>query len=102
MTIHTISVEDQIAAIDRLLVDHRGHPRNEALKAIASDLRARLDRRQATAALTELQKRIQNVKASKASLGYSQGTLIALGQELVGRWPVVQLALERFELEVSQ
>lgn len=103
MSIHGISVREQLAEVDLLLVKERRSygTRNEALRAIAADLRARLDGAP-TVAATELQMRINIVKQSKTVLGYSEGTLIALAQEFIGRWPCVKLALERFEDEVSR
>ena len=101
--IHSITLQEQLAVIDRLLIEERKNSgtRNDALRAIAADLRARLERAP-TVAVVELQRRINYVKQSKRETNaYSDGTLIALGQELVGRWPVVKLALERFEAEVS-
>lgn len=102
MTIHSTTIHEQLAVVDRMLInEYRSGTRSDALRAIAADLRARLDG-VPSAAATALQQRINVVKASKTALGYSDGTMVALAQELIGRWPTVKLALERFETEVSE
>ncbi len=68
----------------------------DVLKAIARDLRARLDGAPSVAE-TELGRRINAVEASKAQqAGNLNQRLSALGQEVIARWPVISQALARF------
>ncbi len=73
----------------------------DVLKAIAKDLRARLVGAPSVAE-TELGRRINAVEASKAQkAGNLEQRLAALGQETLARWPVISLALARFDVEVA-
>lgn len=102
MTIHTITLQEQIAEVEHLLIaERRKGTRSDALRAIAADLRGRIDGAPSATA-TFLQRRINSVQQSKTSTGYHQGALIALGQEFIGHWPTIKQALERFEDEVSK
>lgn len=69
--------------------------RLRVMAAIASDLRGRLEQAP-NIALTELERRIAAVVRSKTPLGYGNGPLVGVGEELIGRWPIVKQALERF------
>ena len=46
--------------------------------------------------MTELERRIVFAQRSKTRLGYDRGALLGIAEELIGRWPTVKQALERF------
>jgi hypothetical protein len=107
-----VTLQDQIDAVTRLLDDFRW-ARNEpgcaehrtwlALKEMAKDLRARLPEAPGLA-LAALQRRIADAAATKGGnggLGFDAGALAGIGQEVIGRWPVVRQALERFGAEAE-
>lgn len=70
----------------------------EALKAAAGDLRARCDGA-GGAALEALQGRVANLVSTRTSDGWNPESVRGIGQEVVGRWPVIRQALEKFERE---
>jgi hypothetical protein len=89
-----ITLQEKIEAIEDLIEAEPMH--YKVLKAIAKDLRGRLDGAPSVAE-TELGRRINAVEASKAQkAGNLEQRLSALGQEVIARWPVVSQALERF------
>lgn len=65
------------------------------LGAIASDFRARLDAAP-TIALTQIERRITSAMRHKTALGYENGTMVGIAEEVIGRWAVVKQALEKF------
>lgn len=86
--------------IDRLRrtggdVDHL-----RVLRAVAADIRGRLETAPSVA-LVELERRMAAVSRAKTRLGYENGALVGVAQELIGRWPVVKQALERFGAEIE-
>lgn len=98
---------DKLEVLERLITDYRWargmdpHTRGAAfayvtLKAIAADVRARMDSAP-TVADVELQRRVDAVVASKTAVGYDGGRLAALATEVLNRWPVVKQALELLE-----
>lgn len=104
-----IGLPEKLAAVERLIEEFRwarNDPLNAehatfiTLKAIAADLRAQEPEAKSTA-LRELERRIEAVNNAKAH-GYIGGAMIGVGEELIGRWPVVRLALERFEKEAAE
>lgn len=72
----------------------------EVLKSIASELRARREGVPGVAEVA-LERRMAAVRASRTDLGYGNGQLVGLAQELVGRWETVVQALQVFEEWVS-
>lgn len=105
----TITIQEKLAAVQRLLEDLR-HARNDpmlpeyatfhAMRAIASDLMARLPGNP-EATRRALGKRIADAVRSRTPDGYLQSHARGLAEELVGRWPVIEQALERFEREIQ-
>ena len=100
---------EQIDAVTRLLDDLRW-ARNEpgcieyrtfeALKTIAKDLRARQPQVPG-ATLLALRRRLADAAASKTAFGFEHSALMGIGQETIGRWPVIRQALERFGAEAE-
>lgn len=72
------------------------------LSAIAKDIRARLNAAPCVA-LVQLQRRIDDRAASLANknVDHRIATSVSVAEELIGRWPVVKQALERFGAEVD-
>lgn len=66
------------------------------LRAVAADLRARLPGANSEAQ-GALQKAIDGCIASKTALGYERGHVQRVGEELIARWAIVRLALERMD-----
>ncbi len=110
MALTTIELEDQLRAIDAMIVELRrsagirvadgpsheeARVRYEVLKAIAADLRGRLDRPRSLA-LGEIERAIRRMLATKGPLGYADGQMLALASCLTRHWPFVRQALEHY------
>lgn len=97
-----ITDDDKLAEIERLIQQIKTMPfsedrdrRTKVFAAVAADIRGR--RRGApSVALHELLRRLTSARRSKTRLGYESGAMIGLGEELIGRWPVVEMALDLF------
>ena len=101
-----ISDAERLTSIERLIEERRkqfGHGDRlaEIWVSVAKDIRARMDQAP-NVALAELERRMKAVYRSKTALGYSQGALQGVAEELIGRWPVVKQALERFGVEIEK
>lgn len=99
-----ISLRDKLAAIERCIEDFRearNHPETlehetlVALKAIALDLRARLDTAPSVTEV-EVERRIRAVLACPQHLSESSARAWALVHEITTRWPTIKQALEKF------
>lgn len=73
----------------------------ETLKEIAADLRARAPGAAETTRRIIGEKVAAIVRSPNQTLGYQSGKLIALGQEVVGRWRTIEAALEQADDEVE-
>lgn len=98
------TLNEKLVTVETLIEDFRWarlHSEQESrtyevLKAIASDLRGRMDGAPSVAEVA-LERQINAAIAAKTpSVGYPHGTMIALGREVVCRWPTIKQALERF------
>lgn len=99
MSFSPIPTAEKIGFIERMIAEEPGRTyRNDILKAIAADLRGRLDGAPSVA-LVSLEQRM--VSLSRASGGRRVGVQIGVAEELVARWPTIKQALERFGAEVS-
>lgn len=112
----SISLKDQIAAVERCISDFREwrdgppdaleHQTYVALKAVAADLNARKPAK-ITTTLSELERLLDNARAQPERISLGDGTTArnqrniathaAVGQFVVGRWPVIRQALQAFE-----
>lgn len=72
------------------------HETYHALKEIASDIRAAAEHASCPV-LRDLSVAIGGAHASKTKFGYATGSLVAIGQYVIGRWPVIRRALERVD-----
>lgn len=110
MTLTTIELEDQLRTIDEMVVelksgaikrvaDGPAHEtarlRYEVLKAVAADLRARLERPRSLS-LGEIERAIRKMTDSKTRPGYEEGKMIYVAATLVRHWPFVRQALEHY------
>jgi cobalamin biosynthesis protein CbiD len=96
-----ITTDEKLRAVEALIEDLRGNPEAEVYKAIAKDIRARLDSAP-SAALHEIERRMAAVQRTRSRLGYENGALVGVAQEVIGRWPVVKLALELFGADAER
>lgn len=99
-----ITLEQKIKFVEGLLIAERRYERsrNPILKAIAADLRARLSGAPSRARVA-LWKKLETVKRTKVKTQqYDDGQMISLAHEIVGQWPVVDQALERFGAEIEK
>jgi hypothetical protein len=99
-----ITLQEKIEVIELLIEEYEEMPfrsdllprQLSVLKAVAKDLRARLDGAPSVTE-TELGRRINAVQMAKEfKAGNLKQRLMALGQETLVRWPVISQALERF------
>jgi len=104
------TIEEKLSVVEFLIEQLRdsrhelGAPnrgRYLILKSVAADLRARIPG-EPLAACFELDEAIRAADASKTvPLGYEIGKLRRIAEILIGRWPVVRQALEKFEEDLS-
>jgi len=97
MTLYVFTIEEKLDEVERLI---RVDPRNDVLKAVAADLRARLDG-VPSAALTSLEWKVVGAARARTAVGYPHNHLIGVAEELLGKWPLVKQALEKFGAEVE-
>lgn len=102
----TFTTEEKLAVVEQLIETLRpfrsqpGTVENEArdlLKVLARDLRAAAAGAGPTA-MASLEHRVESAKRQKARIGYYEiGTLQGIGEEVIGRWPVLRRALSGME-----
>lgn len=102
MTLHVETLDEKLAAVERLIPLYRAIGRAKgddgtygALKAIAADLRARLDHPRGDASC-EILRALTLVQTSRTERGYDLDALTHLAEVLNNRWPLVSQALELF------
>lgn len=102
-----ITLDEKIEIVERFIRDRRDasngtkqdHDR-AILCAIASDLRAR----QATApsaAEDQIERRLRGVRNAQERGDDLTGAKMSLANEIMGRWPVIRQALEKFGAELE-
>lgn len=100
------TLHEQLEEIERLIEaekDKGGVADNISLaiqRSIASDIRARINH-DGSVTKAALEQRLHFMRRSKTPLGYSNGSMVGVAQELIGRWPVVKQALERFGKDIE-
>lgn len=110
MALNMSTNEQKLAAMELEINEARKARRNpgseahrhyETLKAIAADIRARLDlpRNQTLAAM---ERALQQLVRSKTDEGYDEGKMNAVAQVVVHKWPFIRLALEKFGEESAE
>lgn len=82
--------------IERARHERDAHIVSLALRGIAADIRARLPAAPGETRWA-LQAAIDGCVRTKTAFGYERGHIQRVGEELIARWPVVRLALERLE-----
>ena len=92
------TVESLIESFRRTSTTPADYDRFWILKSLAADLRGRIGGTPHIA-MVELERRITSAMKSKTNLGYENGAMVGVGEELMGRWPTVKQALEQFESE---
>lgn len=107
-----ISDADKIALIGLLIERQRvadktaGRPSDSmtllTLRAIAADMQARRPARARDTRHAIGEKIAALAKAGDVPFGYQSGKLIAIGQEVVGRWRTIEAALELYGLDLPE
>jgi hypothetical protein len=102
VTLHIYSTHEKLAEIERLIVISRksavseeDYRRIAIVRSIAADLRARMDCAPSVA-LHEIERRVVFAKRSVTRLGFDNGALVGIAQEIIGRWPLIKQCLEKF------
>jgi hypothetical protein len=100
VTLRLFTVDEQAAHLEAVIGALRGGKRPatasiEVLKSIAKDLRARVNA-PGHAVLLDLQRRIADAAASRTTLGWDVGALRGIAEQVIGHWPTIRQALERF------
>lgn len=103
-----VSLKEQLNAVDRCIndfADWQGDGSIEArtlaaMQEIRDDL---LARRAGIPGRTlhELQRLISDAAATKTALGMDTTALVAIGHEVITRWPIIRQSLERFNRETQ-
>src|ERR1700756_3445260 len=110
LTTFTISLDDKIAVIERLIIQAKiGRDAGNALaaerlailKSIIADLQARKELPRSNA-LGDLERILDRVKRSKTALGYDSGQLNDLARHVINRWPTISQALELYGEESAE
>lgn len=94
-----LTPQEKLDAVERCIIDFREfrnqpdtleHQTLQALKEIASDLRARQNE---TVSITEveIQRRVRSATENQMT-----SRLVALAHEVIKRWPVIRQALEHY------
>lgn len=93
----SITTAEKLGFVERLIAEEPGTTyRNDILKAIAADLRGRLDGAPSVA-LVQLERKVVAMYRNGDGIGPKLGA----ADELVARWPTVKAALELFGAKVS-
>lgn len=102
MTIHLCTTQEKLDEIERLIITERKFAGMDVyvLKAIAADLRARLEGTP-SAALADVERRVVAVARSRSPRGYDPAKLHVLGEGVAVHWPVIKQALEKFGAQVE-
>lgn len=102
MSPHVMPVQTMLDEVERLLIAERRLTgiKNEALAAVAADLRARLPEAP-TAAIVDMQERIAALLRTKSRTGYDMHALHFVGEGAAKHWHTIKRALERFKAEVE-
>lgn len=104
MSKHSITVFEKLEEVERLVrnIRVRARPFSDAerrrfdvLKAVCADLRGRIHGAP-SAALHDVQGRIDVAINTKTVLGYNDHALRQLGEGVLTRWPTIRQALELF------
>jgi len=103
MTIHAVTLDEKIHLIGRMIAAEKKAGRSTTvLSAIHADLEARSPHAPSVA-LVELDRRINIMKRSKIpGIGYGNGQMVSVAQEVVSRWSVLRQALEMFGAAIEE
>lgn len=93
-----IEMDAMIDALRKIAISQDDYRRLRIIRSVAADLRGRLECAPSVA-LAEIERRITFAYRNKTRSGYDRDALIGLGEELIGRWPLIKQALEKFGAE---
>ena len=102
MTLRLITTAEKLSEVESLIEHHVLNGENvDVLREIAKDLRGRIDHAPSVV-LSEFERRMASLLRTKTALGYEQGKMHGLAQNLIQRWPVVKQALEKFGADLEE
>ncbi len=105
MTLRLFTAEQQIEELEGLIRDVRLGRRPavsvDVVKSVISDIQARHPEEPGDA-LRGLRRLLADAAASRTNLGWSAGSMQAIAQYVIGHWPTIRQALERFEAELTE
>ena len=105
MTLRMFTAEQQIEELEGLIRDVRIGRRPtvsmDVVKSIIADIQGRHPE-EAGIALSELRRLLADAAASRTAMGWSAGSLRAIAENVIGRWPTIRQCLERFEAELTE
>jgi hypothetical protein len=103
MTLRMYTAGQQVEELEGLIRDLRQGRRPtvsvDVVKSVVEDIRARFPE-EAGDTLGGLQRLLADAAASRTALGWSAGSMQAIAQFVIGRWPRIRQSLERFEAEL--
>jgi hypothetical protein len=104
MTLRMFTAEQQIAELEGLLRDLRLARRPTVsvpvVKSVVEDIQARFPEEPGDA-LRALQRLLADYAAAH-SVGQGSRSYKAIAECVIGRWPTIRQALERFEAEITE
>lgn len=109
MSLQVFPTSEKLAAVEAVLRTYRDAPRGsperqqyDILKAVASDLRGRLEQAPSVS-LVQIERSVVALQRARSpGAPYPLGPFVRVGEELIARWPTVKQALERFGAEVER
>jgi hypothetical protein len=105
MTLRMFTAEQKIAELEGLIRDVRLGRRPtvslDVVKSVIEDIQGRFPEEPGDT-LRQLQRLLADAAASRTALGWSMGSLQAIAQYVIGRWPTIRQCLERFEAEITE
>jgi hypothetical protein len=103
MALRMMSVEDKLAVVERVIRNHRDQrsPTVQTLKALAKDLRARVDVPKSNA-LGQLERALQKMQETRTDTGYDRNMMSEVAKVVINKWSHIRQALEEFGEETAE
>jgi hypothetical protein len=104
MVLRMLSIEQKLDVVERVVRAHHRRLDSTAvagLKAIAHDLRARVDIPRSNA-LGELERALKRMEQSKTEIGYDRNRMAEVAKVIINKWPFIRQAMEEFGEESAE